>query len=134
MTRADLETVMAEPWFDAEDFLVLEAGGAPGGTGVARDAPAGEIIGYSWMKVARTGGTAEPEGEFYVVGVSPDRRGEGWGRVLVEAGFARLASRGIRTAHLYVEGDNTAALALYRAYGFAERSRDIQYRWQGSAS
>lgn len=108
VTRADLDALIAEPWFDADDFLLLWDGA--------------ELIGYSWMKVE--GG----EGEFYVVGVSPERQGEGLGRRLVEAGLARLASRGIRTAHLYVEGDNAPALALYRSFGFTDRSVDIQYR------
>jgi mycothiol synthase len=108
VTRADLELLTGEPWYDPEDFLLL------------RDEP--ELIGYCWLKV--TGG----EGEFYVVGVSPDRQGEGWGRRVVQAGFARLASRGIRTAHLYVESDNSPALALYRAFGFTQRSIDVQYR------
>lgn len=113
VTRADLDALTAEPWFDADDFLLLWDGA--------------ELIGYSWMKVE--GG----EGEFYVVGVSPDRQGEGLGRRLVEAGLARLAERGIRTAHLYVEGDNAPALALYRSFGFTDRSVDVQYR-RSSAS
>ncbi len=108
VTRADLDALTAEPWFDTDDFLLLWDGA--------------ELIGYSWMKVE--GG----EGEFYVVGVSPERQGEGLGRRLVEAGLARLASRGIRTAHLYVEGDNAPALALYRSFGFTDRSVDIQYK------
>ncbi len=107
VTRADLDALIAEPWFDADDFLLLW------------DGP--ELIGYCWLKVE--GG----EGEFYVVGVSPDRQGEGLGRRLVQAGFARLAERGIRMAHLYVEGDNAPALALYRSYGFTQRSIDVQY-------
>ncbi|MBU1588966.1 MAG: mycothiol synthase [Actinobacteria bacterium] len=108
VTRADLDALTAEPWFDADDFLLLWDGA--------------ELIGYSWMKVEGC------EGEFYVVGVSPERQGEGLGRRLVEAGLARLASRGIRTAHLYVEGDNAPALALYRSFGFTDRSVDIQYK------
>ncbi len=114
MTRADLDTTMAEPWFDADDFLVLRDDGA--------------IIGFCWMKVDATP-AGEPEGEFYVVGVDPRRQGERLGRRLVEAGLARLASRGIRMAHLYVEGDNAPALRLYRGFGFTNRSVDVQYRW-----
>lgn len=108
VTKRDLATLRAEPWFAADDFLLLRDGD--------------ELIGYVWLKVEG------PEGEFYVVGVSPDRQGEGWGRALVELGLARLASQGIRVAHLYVEGDNEPALKLYRGYGFSERSVDIQYR------
>ena len=109
MTRADLDTTIAEPWFDAEDFLVLRDGDA--------------IIAFCWLKVEAA------EGEFYVVGVDPDRQGQRLGHRLVEAGLARLASRGIPLAHLYVEGDNAAALRLYRGFGFTNRSVDIQYRW-----
>ena len=108
LTRADLDVLLAEPWFDPEDFLLLWDGD--------------ELLGFCWLK--REGG----EGEFYVVGVAPHRQGEGIGRELVTAGFARLASVGIPTAHLYVEGDNAAALALYRSFGFTERSVDVQYR------
>ena len=105
--RADLEELMREPWFDAEDFLVLREGDA--------------LIGFCWLKVE------EPVGEFYVVGVDPERQGEGLGRRLMRAGFARLASRGIRIAALYVESDNAAAVALYRSLGFNDHSVDIQY-------
>ena len=107
VSQADLEELMREPWFDAEDFLVLRDGDT--------------LIGYCWLKIE------EPIGEFYVVGVDPERQGEGLGRRLMDAGFARLAARGIRTAALYVESDNVPALALYRSLGFSEHSLDIQY-------
>ena len=109
LAQADLNGLMAEPWFTAEDFLVLRNGE--------------NLIGYCWLKVE--GG----DGELYAVGVDPEPRGEGLGRRLVGAGLIRLAERGIRTAHLYVEGDNAAALRLYRLFGFREDSIDIQYRW-----
>jgi len=108
VTRADLDVLMAEPWFDADDFLLL------------RD-DEGDLVGYCWLKVEHG------IGEFYVVGVSPDRQGEGLGRRLVEAGLSRLAARGIRTASLYVEADNTPAVRLYRSFGFVDHSIDIQY-------
>ena len=113
MTRADLDTTIAEPWFDAADFLVLRDGSS--------------IIGFCWLKVEGPP-SGQREGEFYVVGVNPGRQGEGLGRRLVTAGLARLAGQGIRTAHLYVEGDNASALSLYRGFGFTNRSVDIQYR------
>ena len=107
VTRADLDVLMAEPWFDADDFLLLHDGAA--------------LVGYCWLKVEHG------VGEFYVVGVSPDRQGEGLGRRLVEAGLRRLAERGIRDALLYVEADSAPAVALYRSYGFDNHSIDIQY-------
>jgi mycothiol synthase len=80
-----------------------------------------ELIGFCWLKVEGD------IGEFYAVGIAPHRQGEGLGRVLVEAGFARLAARGIRTASLYVEADNEPALRLYRSFGFGDYTVDVQY-------
>ncbi|MCU1509569.1 MAG: mshD [Glaciihabitans sp.] len=108
VTLADLQVLESEPWFRADDFLLLE-----------RD---GILFGFCWLKIEGQ------LGEFYVVGVDPDHQGEGLGRTLVEAGVARLLERGIHSAHLYVEGDNEAALRLYRSFGFTEASVDIQYQ------
>lgn len=107
VNRAELDQLMSESWFDSDDFLVLHDGDA--------------MIGYCWLKV-------DGElGEFYVVGVDPGRQRQGLGRQLMDAGFARLAERGIRTASLYVEADNAPAVSLYRSLGFVEHSIDIQY-------
>ncbi|MCU1578221.1 MAG: mshD [Rhodoglobus sp.] len=114
VTRADLDTTMAQPWFDARDFLLLKHDGA--------------LIGYVWLKIE---GDAQdgPSGEFYVVGVGPGHQGEGLGRQLMNAGFARLAERGIHSAHLYVEADNAPALRLYRQFGFVDSGVDVQYHY-----
>ncbi|MEO6942451.1 MAG: mycothiol synthase [Terrimesophilobacter sp.] len=126
LTQRDLDDRIAEPWFLAEDFLVL------------RDDD--DMIGFCWLKVEdgnATDGTAvdstarSNSGEFYAVGIDPDRQGEGLGRALMDAGFARLASRGIRTAELYVEADNEAALALYGRYGFTRHTIDVRYQRTG---
>lgn len=108
LTQADLDARLAEPWFDPADFLVASGGD-------------GAMIGFCWLKVA--GGI----GEFYAVGVSPSAQGRGTGRGLVAAGLARLEARGIRESNLYVEAENTAAVALYRSVGFVDHSIDIQY-------
>jgi len=107
LSRADLDVLTNEPWFDADDFLLLRDGD--------------ELVGFCWLKVEHG------IGEFYVVGVSPDRQGEGIGRRLVEAGLGRLAERGIRVSSLYVEADNEAAVRLYRSFGFDDHSIDVQY-------
>lgn len=111
LTQRDLDARKAEDWFDPEDFLLLRDGGA--------------VVGFCWLKVN------DGLGEFYAVGVDPARQGEGIGRVLVEAGLARLAERGIRESNLYVEADNEAAVRLYRAHGFTDHTVDIQYRREG---
>lgn len=107
VSQSDLDELKSEPWFDAGDFLVL------------RDGPT--LIAYCWLKIE------DGIGEFYVVGVDPLRQGEGLGRRLMAAGFARLAERDIRTAALYVEADNDVAVNLYRSLGFTTHSTDIQY-------
>ncbi len=114
LTVADLRARQAEPWFDPEDVLLL------------RD-DAGRLAGYDWLKVE------DGAGEVYVLGVAPELAGRGLGRALLQAGLARLAERGIREAHLYVEGDNEAAVRLYRSAGFRDRAIDVQYRRPGAS-
>ena len=108
VSRDDVVELESEPWFDADDFIV------------ARDGD--RMIGYCWLKVEHG------IGEIYVLGVDESHRGEGLGRTLMTAGFARLAARGIHTVALYVECDNDPAVALYRSLGFGTHSVDIQYR------
>jgi mycothiol synthase len=107
VSQSDLTELTGERWFDPGDFLLLRDGDV--------------LVGFCWLKIE------DSIGEFYVVGVDPQRQGEGVGRRLMDAGFARLAARGIPTAALYVESDNVPAVALYRSLGFTEFSVDIQY-------
>jgi len=113
VSRADLEELTREEWFAAEDFIVARAGE--------------HLIGYCWLKIESDSG-GHASGEIYVIGVDRGRQGTGLGRALMAAGYARLAARGVSHVSLYVEGDNLAALALYRSLGFVNHSVDIQYR------
>lgn len=113
LTQRDLAARTAESWFDPDDFLLLWDGE--------------QLIGFCWLKVDGA------LGEFYAVGVHPGRQGEGIGRTLVEAGLTRLAERGIRESNLYVEADNKPAVRLYRSYGFANYTIDVQYRRESLA-
>ncbi|MBC7725490.1 MAG: mycothiol synthase [Burkholderiaceae bacterium] len=127
MTQADLDARMAEDWFDAGDFLIARGGD-------------GAMTGFCWLKIEAGAGVDAGDddadddavGEFYAVGVSPAAQGTGLGRALVNAGLARLVERDIRSSHLYVEGDNTAAVSLYRSVGFTDHSIDIQYASRGA--
>lgn len=108
MTQRDLDERMAEPWFDAAGFFIAE-----------RD---GQIVGFHWTKVHG------PElGEVYVVGVRPDAQGLKLGKLLTATGLAHLVSRGVSEISLYVEGDNTPALALYQGLGFTRHRADSQW-------
>ena len=74
-----------------------------------------------------------PAGEIYVVGVSPSAQGGGLGRTLVLRGLAYLAlahdehNVPLRSIELYVDADNTPAVALYESLGFAVATIDRMY-------
>lgn len=111
MSAADLADRRAEGWHDDANLLVL-----PGDDGL--DA-------FTWVKPD----PADPAiAELYVLGVSPSRQGAGLGRTMLDATFARMRALGATTAHLYVEGDNDPALALYRRAGFTRWAIDVRYR------
>lgn len=112
MTVADVQAREREPWFDPAGFLLAE-----------RD---GVLVGSVWTKVHPAGTEADgPVGEIYVVGVDPDAQGTGLGGALTSAGLDHLASRGLTTVVLYVDGDNTAAVRTYAAQGFVRAATDV---------
>jgi mycothiol synthase len=108
-THADLDARIAEPWFDADDFLLAE-----------RDET---LLGFHWTKVHEDG-----LGEVYVLGVAPQAQGLGLGNGLLVRGLRHLAERGCPQVLLYVDGDNVTARRLYERSGFSEYDRDVQWR------
>lgn len=100
----------AEDWFDPAGLLLVEEDG--------------RLVGFCWTKIASGAGGL---GEIYVVAVHPGHQGAGLGRSLVAAGCRSMAGRGVRTAGLYVDGENAPALRLYRELGFAVDHRDRAY-------
>lgn len=124
-TVASLHRAMAEPWFDADAFLLLD-GDPPVDAG-------GRLDGFCWVKV-HSAGEDGPAGEIYVIGVDPDAGGRGLGRALVTAGLDHMAARGLDRALLYVDADNTAARRLYDRLGFVlARTRRVRSRRRTAA-
>ncbi|NUT69744.1 mycothiol synthase [Pseudarthrobacter sp. C4D7] len=114
LTRADLDARMAEDWFDSSGFLLAEG----------RD---GRLLGYHWTKVHPRHGEHPAIGEVYVVGVTPEAQGMGLGKALTIAGIKYLRDSGLKAVMLYVDADNTAAVALYRRLGFTRWDMDVMY-------
>jgi [ribosomal protein S18]-alanine N-acetyltransferase len=63
--------------------------------------------------------------------VRPDRRHSGVGRALVELVVQEAEERGASMVTLEVRRDNTAAMALYRGFGFSERGVRRNYYGRG---
>ena len=94
-----------EAWFDPEGFRVLDLDG--------------RMAAFCWTKVHEPSAAGDDViGEIYVIAVDPDFHGRGLGRQLTLDGLEHLAKRGITTAMLYVDADNTAAVSLYERLGF----------------
>lgn len=110
MTQRDLEARMSSDWFDPAGFFLAERGGT--------------LVGFHWTKIADPN---EPVGEVYVVGIDPAAQGGGLGLMLTRHGLVHLQQQGVRAVELYVEGDNAAALSVYRRLGFTESARDVMY-------
>jgi mycothiol synthase len=111
-TLDDLRARLAQPWFDAQDFLVLDVGGA--------------MAGYCWLKVEERG-TEGRVGEIYVIGTAPEYRGRGLGKYLVATALSHLRARNVNIAAIYVDEANTSAVALYEQSGFHYHHVDVCY-------
>lgn len=119
MTRHDLDLRIAEPWFDATGFILIED--ARGTTPV--------LAASHWTKVvpAADASASPTQGEVYVVGVDPAYQGLGLGRAVTILGLAHLRERGLKQATLYVDADNLAAVATYSRLGFTRFALDVMY-------
>lgn len=111
LTQRDLDDRKAEEWFDPAGFFLAFRGPA--------------MVGFHWTKVHAEEGL----GEVYVVGVAPAEQGSGLGRALTTIGLRHLAAdRGLPGVLLYVDADNSAAVAVYERLGFTTHEVDLMYR------
>ena len=121
-SEKDLQTRLAESWFDPNGFFVA-----------IEDS---KMIGFTWTKIH--GGHShkhdkdseqhdhDPIGEIYITAVS--KIGVGLGKVLTETALVYLKRSGLASAMLYVDSNNEKALNLYKSLGFVESAQDVMYR------
>ena len=69
----------------------------------------------------------ESDGSIEMVGVSPERRGTGLGRLIVDAGVRHLVESGAKSISLEVDALNEAAIGLYQSIGLDTYSRTVYY-------
>lgn len=77
----------------------------------------GELVGYAG--VAKLGPPEDPEFEVHTIAVARGHQRRGIGRVLMDQ-LVHAADMHDGQMFLEVRTDNTAALALYKSYGFTE--------------
>jgi [ribosomal protein S18]-alanine N-acetyltransferase len=117
-------TSFAHPWSAAE-FEALLIDSTCVGDGVE------EKAGLAGFVLSRR---ALDEAEILTIVVDPATRKKGCGRRLLGAHVARLAGLGISRLFLEVDEKNTAALALYRQFGFAVIGKRKEYYSQSDGS
>jgi len=111
---ADLQSRIAEPWFDPSGFLLLHVDGA--------------LAASCWTRVHEL--YRERFGEIYVLTVGPEFQGRGLGKTLLGAGLMSLRRKGVLRAELFVDADNAPALALYASMGFTVQREDQLLRFR----
>ena len=111
-TLEDLTARMRQPWFMADDVLLLERDGA--------------LAGFCWLKIEERG-VEGLVGEIYVIGTTQEVRGTGAGRYLLTRAMERLNERRVRVAAIYVDETNEPALRLYESSGFHYHHVDVCY-------
>jgi ribosomal-protein-alanine N-acetyltransferase len=73
-----------------------------------------KMVGFVMVRIAAD------EAEILTIAVSPTRRGNGFGRLLMEEALRRLYRERVAACVLEVNCDNEPALGLYRRLGFEE--------------
>lgn len=87
------------------------------------------IIGYCWTVpyVHRRLAPDDKTGRIRMLGLAPEYRGRGTGKILLSAGLRYLKERGTASVVLTVDRENAAALRLYLSAGFKTISTSLWY-------
>lgn len=80
----------------------------------------GDLIGYAGIALG-------PDADIMTIGVLPDARGRGVGRLLLRDLLDAARRAGTRRVFLEVRASNDAAISLYTSHGFAPIGRIRRY-------
>ncbi len=89
-------------------------------------------VGYCWTRIscetsAEAGGK---RGRILMLGVDPDYRGRGIGRLVLGAGLSYLKGKEVGLVELTVDSENQAACSLYTSAGFEVKTYSFYYEKQ----
>jgi mycothiol synthase len=115
-TLEGLQHEFNRPWFDPALLNFLQLAGQP--------------VGYvwSWIDPERIAATGQAWGEISNLGLVPEYRGRGLGRVLLLRALADLKARGMQAVELDMDGPNIRARRLYESVGFYGKEETRWYR------
>jgi ribosomal protein S18 acetylase RimI-like enzyme len=68
-------------------------------------------------------------GWIYYLAVDQDRRGKGYGRLMMDAAERWLRKHGIEKLQLLVRADNSHVKSFYQSLGYSEQERVIFAKW-----
>ena len=82
-------------------------------------------VGYCWTRKIPLAGSKsrENKGLIHMMGVDPEYRGKGIGKIVLLAGFQYLKGNHIGRVELTVDKENFAARRLYESVGFENAGR-----------
>ena len=86
-----------------------------------------KTAGYCWTKLSQETAKVESKGCIHMLGVDPDYRGKGLGRIALLTGLAYLKNNGARIAEIVVDSENKTARNLYKSVGFQKRTTTLWY-------
>jgi mycothiol synthase len=86
-------------------------------------------VGYCWTKLNCTKSveTGKEKGRIFMLGVDPDYRSRGIGRLALQAGLTYLEDKSIRVVELTVDSENLVGFSLYKSFGFQVTARSLYY-------
>lgn len=85
------------------------------------------IIGFLDLKIDEGSPTI---GEINTIGVLPEYRSKGLGKLLIEEAIRQLNDHGVKSFRLSVSANNENALQLYQQVGFVVKEKSSVYRWK----